>query len=121
MPVPMALSIIVPEAEYMRAYYTGAILCHLRKLIEFLGCENYNLEGKTESILEIILVDNQAAIRMSKNYKITSKNCHIARRWHFVCLGVQDKLFTLPWILEQDQLADDYTKTQAAPQSFLHF
>ena len=88
---------------------------------EFLETENYDVEGNTKSIPAIILVDNQATVRMSKNYKVTSKNRHIARRWHFVGRGVQDDLFTLQWIPGDDQLADDCTKTQAASQSFPHF
>ena len=68
-----------------------------------------------------ILVDHQVTIRMSKNYKVTSINCHIASRWHFVCCGVHDNLFTLQWIPGHDQLADDCTKTQAASQSIPHF
>ena len=122
MPIPIALS--SAEAEYMGACNAGAMLCHLRELMydfEFLGTENYDLEGSTKSIPAIILVDNQATVRMSKNYKVTSKNRHIARRWHFVGRGVQDDLFTLQWIPGDDQLADDCTKTQAASQSFPHF
>ena len=122
MPVPVALS--SAEAEYMGACNAGAMLCHIRDLIydfEFLGTDKYDVEESTKSIPAIILVDNQATIRMSKNYKITSKNRHIARRWHFVRRGVQDKLFTLHWVSADDQLADDLTKTQPAAQSFPHF
>ena len=122
MPVPVALS--SAEAEYMGACNVGAMICHLRELMyefEFLGTEKYDLDGITKSIPAIILVDNQATVRMSKNYKITSKNRHIARRWHFVRRGVQNDLFTLQWIPGKDQLADDCTKTQEASKSLPHF
>ena len=122
MPIPVALS--SAEAEYMGACNTGAMLCHLRDLVydlEFLGSEEYDVEGSTTSIPSILLVDNQATIRMSKNYKVTSKNRHIARRWHFVRRGVKDKLFSLQWVPGQDQLADDCTKSQIAAKSFPHF
>ena len=121
MPVPVALS--SAEAEYMGACNLGAMLCHLREMqydLEFLGTESYDINGNTASIPAIILVDNQATIRMSKNYKVTSKNRHISRRWHFVRRGVHEKLFTLIWIPGQDQLADDCTKTQPAAKAQPH-
>ena len=71
----------------MGACNAGAMLCFLKELIydfDFLDTEQYSLEGRTKSISTIILIDNQATVRMSKNYKVTSKNCHITRRWHFV-------------------------------------
>ena len=58
---------------------------------------------------------------MSKNYKLTKKNWHIRRRWHFVRYGVHEKLFELKWINAEDQLADDCTKTQPAHKSLPHF
>ena len=122
MPVPVALS--SAEAEYMGACNLGAMLCHLRDLqydLEFLGTDTYNVDGTTASIPSIILIDNQATVRMSKNYKVTSKNRHIARRWHFVRRGVEDKLFILKWIPGKDQLADECTKIQSSSKSFPHF
>ena len=122
MPVPVALS--SAEAEYMGACNAGAMLSHLRELkydFEYLGTQAYDLEGTTESIPSIVLVDNQATVRMSKNYKVTGKNRHIGRRWHFVRQGVKNKLFNLVWIPGEDQLADECTKTQAASKSKPHF
>mgnify|MGYP003331285400 CR=1 FL=1 len=58
---------------------------------------------------------------MSRNYKVTAKNQHIARRWHFVWRGARDKLFALHWIPAEDQLADDCTKTQDSKKSHPHF
>ena len=122
MPVPVALS--SAEAEYMGACNLGAMVCHLRDLkYEFdkLGCDDYNVDGSTASVPSILLIDNQATVRMSKNYKVTGKNRHVGRRWHFVRRGVKDKLFTLNWISGSDQLADDCTKSQESSKSFPHF
>ena len=83
----------------------------------FLGTDAYDIDGSTQEIPSIILVDNEATIRMSKNYRITKKNRHIRRRWHFVRYGVQEDLFRLEWVPGDDQLADDCTKTQAASKS----
>ena len=122
MPVPVALS--SAEAEYMGACNAGSMICHLRELLydfEFLGTPEYDEDGHTQQVPTIILVDNQATVRMSKNYKVTSKNRHIARRWHFLRRGVKDRLFSLAWVPGKDQLANDCTKTQEASKSFSHF
>jgi hypothetical protein len=121
MPVPVALS--SAEAEYMGACNLGALVCHLRDLLydfEYLGTSTYDVNGTTESVPTVLLVDNQAMVRMGKNYKVTAKNRHISRRWHFVRRGVRDKLFALHWIPGEDQLADDMTKTQLASKSQPH-
>ena len=68
MPVPVALS--SAEAEYMGACNAGAMLCHLRDLqYEFacLGNNDYDVNGSTASVPAIILIDNQATVRISKN------------------------------------------------------
>ena len=122
MPVPVALS--SAEAEYMGACNLASMICHLRELkydFEFLGSSDFKLEGSTEDVPSMLLIDNQATVRMSKNYKVTSKNRHVGRRWHFVRRGVKDKLFNLKWIPAADQVADDCTKTQPASKSKLHF
>ena len=122
MPVPVALS--SAEAEYMGACNLGAMICHLRDLVydfEFLGTNEYDINATTKEVPSVLLIDNQATVRMSKNYKVTSKNRHVARRWHFVRQGVKEKLFSLNWIPAEDQLADDCTKTQVSKKSLPHF
>ena len=121
MPIPVALS--SAEAEYMACCNLGAMVCHLRELLyefEFLGTKEYRIDGASGSPPSIMLVDNQATVAMSKNYKVTSKTRHIARRWHFVKRGVKAGLFKLHWIPAGDQLADDMTKTQSSTISFSH-
>ena len=122
MPVPVALS--SAEAEYMGACNLGAMICHLRDLVydfEFLGTDEYDINATTNEVPSVLLIDNQATVRMSRNYKVTSKNRHVARRWHFVRQGVKEKLFSLNWIPAEDQLADDCTKTQVSKKSLPHF
>ena len=46
----------------------------------------------------IMMVDNQATVKMSKSLKVTAKTRHIARRWHFVRTGQQQGLFNLHWL-----------------------
>jgi hypothetical protein len=122
MPVPIALS--SAEAKYMGACNLGAMTNHLRELMyefEFLGTNEYKIDGKFGESPTLLLIDNQATISMSKNYKVMSKNRHIARRWHFVRRGVKDGLFKLCWVPANDQLADDLTKSQIAQKSTPHF
>ena len=122
MPVPVALS--SPEAEYMGACNLGAMVCHLRDLLyefDYLGTPMYKVDETSPKVPSLLLIDNQATVRMSKNYKVTAKNRHIARRWHFVRRGVKDGLFNLHWIPAEDQLADDCTKTQVSKKSKPHF
>ena len=122
MPVPVALS--SAEAEYMGACNLGAMICHLQELLydfDYLGTDKYDENGQRTDTPSILLVDSQATVRMSKNYKVTSKNRHVGRRWHFVRRGCKEKKFVLKWIPGVDQLADDCTKTQLANKSKPHF
>ena len=108
MPVPIALS--SAEAEYMSCNILGAMFFHLRELLyefENLGKSDYDINGLHGQTPSIVLIDNQATVSMSKNYKVTAKNRHVGRCWHFVRRGVQAKLFKLQWIPAEDQLADD--------------
>jgi hypothetical protein len=86
MPIPVALSSV--EAEYMGACNLGAMISHLRELFyefEFLGKSTYQIDGVFfGSTPTLMLIDNQATVQMSKNYRVTSKNRHVGRRWHFV-------------------------------------
>jgi hypothetical protein len=108
----------------MGACNLGAMVCHLRDLMyefEFLGTNDYDENnGTTKEPPTVLLIDNQATVAMSKNYKVTSKNRHVRRQWHFVRCRVQDKLFVLKWIPGKDQLADDMTKMQVASKSEVH-
>jgi hypothetical protein len=86
LPVPVALS--SAEAEYMGGCNLGAMVCHLRDLMyefEFLGTNDYNENnGTTKEPPTVLLIDNQATVAMSKNYKVALKNRHFRRQWHFV-------------------------------------
>ena len=84
-PVPVALS--CAKAEYMGAWNLGAMICHLRDLtyeFEYLGTPEYDIEGRTKEVSSVLLIYNQAIVRMSKNYEVTSKHRHVGRCWHFV-------------------------------------
>ena len=121
LPIPVALS--TAESEYMSCCNLGAMVCHLRELMYdflFLGTTTYDRSGTCGKTPSILLIDNTATVQMSKNYKVTAKNRHVGRRWHFVRRGVKDRLFELHWIPAKDQLADDLTKTQLSKVSMPH-
>ena len=44
-----------------------------------MGTKEYDPERVHGEIPSLILVDNQATVAMSKNYKVGKKNRHIAR------------------------------------------
>ena len=99
------------------------MICHLRELVyefEYLGTTQYDIEGNTSDTPSILLVDNEATVQMAKHYKVTSKNRHVARRWHFVQRGQEAKKFKVQWIPAKDQLADDGTKIQPASIAKTH-
>ena len=99
-------------------------ICHLKELLydsKCLGTSEYDVNGENKTTPSILLIDNQATVRMSRNYKVTAKNQHVGWRWHFVQQGCKDKKFELQWIPGEDQLADDCTKTQSANKAYPHF
>jgi hypothetical protein len=60
------------------------------------------------------MVDNEAAVQMVKNGKMTRKTRHIERSFHFFRQGQQDRVHQLHWVSNVHQLADIMTKTQVA-------
>ena len=85
--------------------------------MEYLGTKNFDRTQVHGEIPTIILVDNQATVAMSKNYKVGKKNRHIARRYHYVKQGVRTGDHDVAWIRGEDMFADDLTKTQESVKS----
>ena len=80
MPIPVSMS--TAEAEYMSAASCCMTLAHMRSLIcdfEKLGHKDYDVNKEITETPTILLVDNKATVEMSRNYKQTKKNRHIAR------------------------------------------
>ena len=120
-PVPVAMS--SAEAEYMGASNAAMTLAHFRELLydmENMGKEDYDATKIHGQVPTLLLTDNAATVAMSKNYKVTKKNRHIARRFHYVKQGSKNGDHVLKWISNQDMLADDGTKTQEASKSQPH-
>ena len=97
-------------------------IAHLEILtydLDFLGSKKYKIDSKLTSKPNILMVDNSANVRISKNYKPNKKNRNIARRFHYVRQG-QEEDNMLIWIPAEDHLADDLTKTQDSETSLKH-
>jgi hypothetical protein len=83
--------------------------------MRYLGTKEYkHYEARLGNSPAILCVDNSAAVAMATSYKLTKKSRHIARHYHFVRQGVEDKLHKIFWISKDIQLADILTKSQPA-------
>ena len=83
--------------------------------LEKLDTDEFKVDGHEYFNTPIVvLVDNKATVQMSKNYKMSKRNRHILRRFHYVREGEKLKRHTLKWISNEDMLADENTKTQEA-------
>ena len=104
------------ESEYMAACAGCMAGVHIHMLLYdllYLGTPNYDkVQLSLPNPPTVIMVDNQAAVQMAKNDQITCRNCHIARRYHYVREGQKLKLHILKHCGKEDQLADIATKTQ---------
>ena len=54
--------------------------------------------------------DNKGSIAMAKNPQFHKRSKHIARRWHWVCELVEDRIITVTSCRDPDQTADVLTK-----------
>ena len=111
---------ISAEEEYMAASNACMEMNRLRMLtydLETLGKDEYDKQGYGKQIANLLVIDNEATVSMSKNYKPTKKNRHIARRFHYVREGQRNKQHKINWISAEDQLADDMTKTQLSEKT----
>ena len=75
------------EAEVMAACSGCIAAAHLHMLLydmKHLGTENYN-NGRLAlpNPPTVIMVDNEAACKMSLNDKLTKHTRHISRRFHY--------------------------------------
>jgi hypothetical protein len=115
-PVPVAMS--SAESEYMSACSACMAASHLRMLLydhKYLGTTRYSkIKQMLDMAPSVLMVDNQAAVQMGMNDKLTKLTRHIARRFHYVREGIKQGHHNLYWISKEHQLADILTKTQSA-------
>jgi hypothetical protein len=106
------------EAEYVAACSACMAASHLRMLLydyKYLGTKQYSeVKQMLDIAPSILMVDNQAAVQMSMNDRLTKLTRHISRRFHFVREGIKQGMHKLYWISKDHQLSDILTKTQSA-------
>ena len=64
--------------------------------------------------------DNEGSITMAKNPQFHKRSKHIARRWHWVCELVQDRIITVESCRDPEQTADVLTKALPRPKHQKH-
>jgi hypothetical protein len=115
-PTPVAMS--SSEAELMGACTGCMAVAHIRMLlydIEYLGTKQWTSAFQNLAQAPVIvMVDNQATVKIAASKKLTRKTRHIERRFHFVCQGTEIGVHIIVWIPANLQLADITTKTQEA-------
>lgn len=62
------------------------------------------------------MIDNESAIKMTKNLEFHNCTKHIKRRWHHIREVVEQGEITLHWIPTKENLADILTKPLPRPQ-----
>ena len=117
LPVPVAM--LSGEAEYISAEVACMKASHTRMLeydFKHLGSKSYDLDNPIYEVSRII-IDNEAAITVSKYNKDTADNWHVARRYHYVRQGTSMNEHKYEWIGTKFQLADILTKP-GTPETF---
>lgn len=90
------------EAEYVAAAAAAKEAIWLRKLLSDLGCQ---CQSATT-----LFVDNQSAIRLTKNPEFHQRTKHIDIRYHYIREKVQDFELCVNYIPTALQRADIFTK-----------
>ena len=96
------------EAEYIAASQATKEAIWLRRLLFDLG---FDSDGPTE-----LSVDNQGAIKLTKNDEFHKRTKHIDVRYHFVREKVANEDISISYVPSKENLADIFTK--ALPRDY---
>lgn len=97
------------EAEYIAGWYATREAVWLRRLLS-------EIRGERETKI-CIFIDNQSAIKLTKNPKFHKKSKHIEVRFHYIRECYAKRWITVKYVPTDRQLADGMTK----PLSRLRF
>jgi hypothetical protein len=115
-PTPVAMS--SSEAEFMGACCGTMAAAHIRMILYdmlYLGTNKWQTAVQDLPTTPIaIMVDNAAAVQISKNGKLSRKSRHIERRFEFVRQGHKMGMHELHWLSGKYMLSDILTKSQHA-------
>ena len=116
LPVPVAMS--TSEAEYLGACSGAMAVAHLRMLLYdmmHLGTDRWSeIDQKLPQVPVIIMVDNEATVKIARNGRLTRKTRHVERRFHYVKQGQATRAHELHWIPGEAMVSDILTKAQEA-------
>ena len=119
---PVAMSSC--EAEVMAACSGSMAAAHLHMLLydmKYLGTKRYNnSQLALPNPPTVVMVDNEAACKMSLNDKLTTHTRHISRRFHYVRQGSKMKLHVINWCPGEDMLSDIMTKSTEPSKTTPH-
>jgi Reverse transcriptase (RNA-dependent DNA polymerase) len=90
------------ESEYVALAESTKTMIYCRQLLETLGVPAQEPD--------LILVDNQAAIELTKTEKINHRTRHIAVRYHAIKDYIAKKIIKVDYVNTLDMLADFLTK-----------
>jgi hypothetical protein len=86
-PTPVAMS--SSEAEFLGACTGCMAIAHIQMLVydmEYLGTKHWTSAAQNLPQAPIVvMVDNQAMVKIVASKKLTRKTRHIERRFHFAC------------------------------------
>ena len=120
--IPVAMSSC--EAEVMAACSGSMAAAHLHMLLydmKYLGTKRYNnSQLALPNPPTVVMVDNEAACKMSLNDKLTKHTRHISRRFHYVRQGSKMKLHVINWCPGEDMLSDIMTKSTEPSKTTPH-
>ncbi|KAJ8881524.1 hypothetical protein PR048_018006 [Dryococelus australis] len=92
------------EAEYIAGSLAATELLYLKGLLsEFVGSKGY--------VKCSLLVDNQGAIHMMRNYENTKRSKHIDITFHFLKDIVAKRLISIKYVESNLNIADMFTKS----------
>ena len=103
------VSLSTTEAEYVSLCMATKEAIWLRRLLSEMGCAD---QGPT-----LILEDNQGAIAMTENERITPRTKHISVKYHFVRHAVKKGTIVIEYCPTEEMLADIMTKA-LSPSKF---
>lgn len=91
------------ESEYIAASETSRELVWLRRLI-------HQLDQQILNERPILFMDNESAIKFTKNPTFHRKTKHIEVRYHFIRSQFEKGIFDVKFVGTENQLADFFTK-----------
>lgn len=96
------VSLSTTEAEFIAASEATKEAMWLRKLLSDIGHESVSPT--------LLFIDNQSAIKLTRNPEFHRRSKHIDVRYHFICEKLRENVIDTKYVSTNDQNADILTK-----------